>query len=112
MRSAAVLRSIAVVWLTCQLAALCVAALAMCCPGARPGDLCPMHRMKQAEPKCLMRAACEPTDAALVALSTGAGVLPHFSITSGALQSLERVAAAEPSTLARADRPDAPPPKL
>jgi hypothetical protein len=111
MRSVAVLRSIAVAWLTCQFAALCVAALAMCCPGAAPGDLCPMHRLKQAEPKCLMRAACEPTDAALVALSTGAGVLPHFSISFASLQSLEPVHAIALSTLARADRPDAPPPK-
>jgi hypothetical protein len=112
MRSVAVLRSIAVAWLTCQFAALSVAALAMCCPGARPGDLCPMHRMKPAEPTCLMRAACEPTDAALVALSTGAGAFPHFSISFGALQSLEPVLAIAPSTLARADRPEAPPPKL
>jgi len=100
------------VWLTSQIAAVCVASLAMCCPGARPGDLCPMHRMKQAEPKCLMRAACAPSDATLVALADGTGILTHFSISFGTLQSLDPITAIAPSPFARADRPDAPPPKL
>jgi len=105
------LRSVAIAWLTCHIAAVCVASLAMCCPDARPGALCPMHHAKQAEPKCLMRAACAPSDASLVSLAGGLGLLTHFSISFGSLQSLDPVSAITPSPLARADRPDSPPPK-
>src|SRR5882672_4705492 len=108
MRSSGFLRSVAVVWLTCQLAAVCVVALAMCCPNAAPGDVCPMHHAKPAESDCLMRAACAPNDSTLVALATGVGLLPHFSTTSVTLQSLEAPSPLTPSALARAERPDAP----
>ena len=111
MRSSGFLRSVAAVWLTCQLAAMCVVALAMCCPNAAPGDLCPMHHAKPAQSDCQMRAACAPTDATLVSLATGVGLLPHFSTTFVTLQSLDAPSAPTPLTLARADRPDAPPPK-
>jgi hypothetical protein len=111
MPSVRFLRSVAVVWLTCQLAAVCVVALAMCCPNAEPGDLCPMHHAKPAESDCLMRAACAPTDSSLVSLATGLGLLPHFSTTFVPLQSLDTPSALTPSALARADRPVAPPPK-
>jgi len=83
----------------------------MCCPHARPGEVCPMHHAKQAEPKCSMRAACAPSDASLVALAGGLGLFPDFSTTFATLQSFDRIRATAPSPLARADRPDAPPPK-
>lgn len=111
MRSVRLLRSIAAAWLTCQLAAVCVAAAALCCPGAEPGEICPMHQAKPAESTCKMRAACEPLDASLVALASGLGDLPHLSTSFIPLQSLEPVSAVTPSPLARADVPDAPPPK-
>jgi hypothetical protein len=111
MRSIGFLRSVVVVWLTCQLAAVCVVALAMCCPNAQPGDVCPMHHAKPAESECLMRAACAPTDSTLVSMASGVGLLTHFSTTFVALQSLDTVRPIAPSALARADRPDAPPPK-
>jgi len=111
MRSSGFLRLVAVAWLTCQLAAMCVVALAMCCPNAAPGDICPMHHAKPAESDCLMRAACAPTDSTLVSLATGVGLLPHFSTTFVTLQSVDAPTAPAPSAHARADRPDAPPPK-
>jgi hypothetical protein len=111
MRSTGFLRSVAIVWLRCQLAAVCVVALAMCCPNATPGDVCPMHHAKAAEPDCLMRAACAPTDSTLVSLATGVGLLPHFPTTFVTLQSLDTTDALTPSAIARAERPDAPPPK-
>ena len=111
MRSVRFLRSVALVWLTCQLAAVCVAALAMCCPNARPGDLCPIHHAKPAESECLMRASCAPTDSALVSLASGVGALTHFPTTFVALQSLDAPRAVFPLVLARADGPEAPPPK-
>jgi hypothetical protein len=88
-----------------------MASLAMCCPHAKPGDLCPMHRSKQADEKCQMRAACAPSDSALVALADGVGDFQDFSISVGALQSLEPTPTIAPSPFSRADRPDAPPPK-
>jgi hypothetical protein len=83
----------------------------MCCPHAKPGELCPMHHAKQAEPKCTMRAACAPSDAALVSLAGGLGLFPDFSITFASLQSFDRVVAIAPTPLVRANHPDAPPPK-
>ena len=111
MRSSGFLRSVAVVWLTCQLAAVCVVALAMCCPNATPGDVCPMHHAKPAQSDCLMRAACAPTDSTLVALATGVGMPPQSSTTFVPLQSLDAPDAPTKSAIARTDRPDAPPPK-
>jgi hypothetical protein len=111
MRSSRLLRSVAIVWLMCQLAAVCAVALAMCCPNAAPGDVCPMHHAKPAESDCLMRAACAPTDSTLVALSTGVGLPPQFFTTFVPLQSLDAPDAPTMLAIARADRPDAPPPK-
>jgi hypothetical protein len=111
MRSVRLLRSIAAIWLACQLGAVSVAALALCCPSGEPGKICPMHQAKPAESTCQMRAGCEPTDAALVALTIGLGDLQHLSTSFVPLQSLDRVAALAPPAMSRADRPDAPPPK-
>jgi len=59
----------------------------------------------------MMRAACAPTDSALVAMASGVGLSPHFSTTFVPLPSFAAPLALTPSALARADRPVAPPPK-
>jgi len=125
MRSVGFLRSVAVVWLTCHLAAVCVAAVAACCPpahhedqqteccpGVGPGQVCPMHHTTEGKPECVMRSTCGHTDAALVSLSGGIGVLPHFSTSFVTFQSLDPVSALTVSAIARAERPDSPPPRF
>jgi len=117
------LRSIAIVWLACQLVAVCVVTVAACCPpsdhhqqtkccpGVGPGQVCPMHHTKEGEPECVMRSMCGHADAALISLAGGLGLLPHLSTSLVTLQSLDAMSAMTPSALARADRPDSPPPR-
>src|SRR5947207_962818 len=73
--------------LACQIAGAAAAPLAFslrgvptidddkCCPGLQPGQICPMHHTKEGERTCKMRNACAQSDAALIALAMGAGVL-------------------------------------
>jgi hypothetical protein len=125
MRSASLLRSVAVVWLTCHLGAVCVAAVAACCPpahhadqqaeccpGVGPGQVCPMHHTTEGKPECVMRSTCGHSDAALVSLAGGVGLPPHFSTTPVTLQSLDTMSAIAPSALSRAEHPDSPPPRV
>jgi hypothetical protein len=117
---------IAALWLACQIAGVVAAPLAFCCeravaideeeccPGVAPGQMCPMHHVRKGDPKepaCKMRDACGRADAALVSLAGVVGLLPpatsdvsHFAV--GAF-----VAAATPSAISRAYRPESPPPR-
>ena len=70
-----------------------------------------MHHTTEGKPECVMRSTCGHTDAALVSLSAGIGLVPHFSTTLVTMQSLDTVRATTPSALARAERPDSPPPR-
>jgi hypothetical protein len=58
-----------------------------------------------------MRSASGPVDAALLSLIGTAGLLPSLSGSFVTLQSLEPISGAVPSSIARAERPDAPPPR-
>lgn len=119
------LRYLACGWLACQLAAVAaplapcctrVSAAehneASCCPGVGPGQVCPMHHTREGDRTCKMRDACGHADATLLALTTGAGILtPSFTIASVPHAS-ESISTLAPLTLTRADRPDAPPPRV
>jgi hypothetical protein len=82
-----------------------------CCPGMHPGQVCPMHHTREGGRTCKMRSACGPSDAALVALSGGLGVLPPATppVSAFALGDLHATVAA--SAIARAYRPESPPPR-
>ena len=69
-------------WLLCQIANVAAAPLTFCCqnvasaedeeeccPGLLPGQVCPMHHVKEGEPTCKMRGVCSGTDASIVALA-------------------------------------------
>jgi hypothetical protein len=71
-----------------------------------------MHHTTEGKPECVMRSTCGHTDAALVSLSGGIGVLPHFSTSFVTFQSLDPVSALTVSAIARAERPDSPPPRF
>src|SRR5437763_1488558 len=76
-------------WLLCQLANVAAAPLTFCCqnvataddeekccPGLLPGQVCPMHHTKEGVRTCKMRAVCSGTEASIVALAGGFGVMP------------------------------------
>src|SRR5262249_13790965 len=120
-------RIIASAWLVCQLAAVAAAPLSLCCttapvtgaakkccPGLKPGDVCPMHHVVEGDDDatCAMRSACGHIDPSLLALSAGLGVLTHSSTALPAGDAWTFVAAPVRSAVARAERPDAPPPRL
>ena len=118
-------RFVAAASVVCQLASVAAAPLAMrfapeaehhatkcMCPGVEPGHTCPMHHTTRGDGReCLMRSASGPVDAALLSLIGTAGLLPSLSGSLVTYLSLEPISAAVPSAIARADRPDAPPPR-
>jgi hypothetical protein len=112
------------VWLICQVAglaaapfALCCASLASadqtpaCCRGLSPGQTCPMHHGGEEDRTCKMRSACSRSDAALLTLAGGLGVLPTATTTVTAFDPGDVVSALSPSARLRTDRPESPPPR-
>ena len=111
-------------WLLCQIANVSAAPLTFCCqnaatasdeeeccPGLLPGQVCPMHHVKQGERACQMRSLCTGTDASLVALAGGLGALPP---ATGVVSTFELGELRRPSprfATLRTDRPESPPPR-
>lgn len=84
------------------------------CPGTEPGAACPMHhgqapRHDDAN-RCRLENTCAPTDAALLSLAGGIGVLPQSM--SAEIQAVEASVGATGSILiTRTELPDSPPPR-
>jgi len=116
-------------WLACQFAGVVAAPLAFCCqsvpsaddedccPGLLPGQICPMHHTRAGnhtpanDRTCKMRNACGRADAALVSLAGVVGLLPHATVLVNAFDLGDSVRGPMPSALARAHRPESPPPR-
>jgi len=107
-------------WLACQMTALAAVSVSAacaetgprkCCAAARPGQACPMHHPGEDDRTCKMRDACGRTDAALLALAGGVGVLPHATDVVIAFALGDPVSAMSPSPILRATRPESPPPR-
>lgn len=111
-------------WLLCQIANVAAAPLTFCCqnvataedeekccPGLLPGQICPMHHTKEGERTCKMRSACAGTDAALVALAGGIGVLPAATALVSTFDPGELPHPAPRSAPVRAYSPESPPPR-
>ncbi|MGH9143508.1 MAG: hypothetical protein ACRD2I_20415 [Vicinamibacterales bacterium] len=111
-------------WLLCQVANVAAAPLTFCCqnvasagddeeccPGLLPGQICPMHHTKEGERTCQMRALCTGTDASLVALAGGLGVMPAETAPVNAFAVGDRPNHSTQSALLRTDRPESPPPR-
>ena len=112
------------VWLLCQVANVAAAPLTFCCqnvataddeekccPGLLPGQVCPMHHTKEGVRTCKMRDACARTDAALVALAGGLGVLPPATAVVNTFDLGDLPRPAPRSAIVRAYRPDSLPPR-
>jgi hypothetical protein len=111
-------------WLVCQVAGLAAAPIALCCAnqeaaadtpsccrGLAPGQKCPMHHHEESDRTCKMRNACSQSDAALLTLSGGLGVLPSSTVGVSAFDPGDIVATASPVPVPRSDRPESPPPR-
>jgi hypothetical protein len=120
------LRSLASVWLACQLAGFAAAPLAVClgpaapavadvedacCPGIAPGQMCPMHHTREGTRHCVLRNACASSSAALLTLFGGLGLMPPSaeSLTVFAVSPLASAPSSE--RIVRADLPESPPPR-
>jgi hypothetical protein len=112
------------IWLLCQLTGLAAAPFALCCSqlasadqtpaccrGLAPGQKCPMHHGDASDSTCKMRSACSRSDAALLTLTGGLGVLPEPTVGVIAFDPGAAIAAVAVSTVVRSDRPDSPPPR-
>lgn len=110
--------------LACQLAGIAAAPIALCCKdlpisdddteccaGLMPGQVCPMHHTKAGERECRMRDVCAPSDAALIALAGGVGVLPSATPVVSSFDVGPVAADLSATALLRAVRPEAPPPR-
>ena len=110
-------------WIACQIAGIAAAPVAFCCrgvptieddkccPGLLPGQVCPMHHTKEGERTCKMRNACARSDAALIALATGVGLLPQATALVSVFDPGTLVKDASASALRRAHLPESPPPR-
>jgi hypothetical protein len=112
------------VWLLCQIANVAAAPLTFCCqnvataddeekccPGLLPGQVCPMHHTKEGVRTCKMRSACAKSDAALVALAGGIGVLPPSTAVVSTFDLGDLLRPAPRSAIVRFARPESPPPR-
>lgn len=112
-------------WLVCQSAGLLAAPLSLAhvsqtvldaeechCPHVGPGQVCPMHhKQRESKQTCRMCSSSDGSEAALVVLAVGIGVLTPTAGTIVGPQQTESIAAMTVSVVARAERPDAPPPR-
>jgi hypothetical protein len=111
-------------WLLCQIANVAAAPLTFCCqnvataedeeeccPGLLPGQVCPMHHVKEGERTCKMRGVCTGTDASIVALAGGLGAIPERTALVNAFELGDLPRLAPRSAILRSDRPESPPPR-
>ena len=111
-------------WLACQVAALAAAPVtlcvstpaparhnAVCCPGLKPGQVCPMHHTREGVQTCAMVSPCGASDTALLPLVAGAGLLPSAQAVASIAFSAQLILPVTALAIARAERPDSPPPR-
>jgi hypothetical protein len=107
-------------FISCCAAAEAAAVDDKCCDGLAPGQICPLHKHRQAPPKpvhedgahrdCAIRGGCATMDPALTALAFGHGVLdPPASLFATAVSHLAPQLAA--CTVDCAPSLDPPPPR-
>jgi hypothetical protein len=115
----------AALWIFCQMAAFAAAPLIFAetmamtaplggcdCPGATPGQACPMHDAPATDDtsNCHMRGACATADVALLRLAGGVG-LPSRPTVENIELGAASFASRDLNPIARPDVPDAPPPR-
>ena len=114
---------VVLLWLAGQVAGIAAAPVALCCqrvatedddiccPGLKPGQMCPMHHAREDKGTCKMRNACGRADAGLVSLAGIVGLLPAPPAAVSAFEVCDHVNTIVPSALTRAYRPESPPPR-
>ncbi len=115
---------VVLLWLAGQIAGVAAAPVAfccqrvatvdddICCPGLKPGQMCPMHHAREDKSTCKMRGACGRADAGLVSLAGIVGLLTEPTAVVNAFDPGAAVDCAALSALLRAYRPESPPPRV
>lgn len=111
-------------WLACQAAALAAAPVVMCgaqptpdhqdgicCPGLQPGQVCPMHHVREGVRTCAMRGPCSPSDTALLSLVGALGLMPVARASLDVAPVAEPVSTFADAELTRSELPEFPPPR-
>ena len=83
----------------------------VCCPGTQPGQVCPMHHVREGVRTCAMRGPCSASDAALLSL---VGVLGLPPVARGVLDVApiaEPVSTFADAEMTRSELPESPPPR-
>jgi hypothetical protein len=116
---------LATVGLVCQLAGFATAPTLLAfgvatvdddcgCPNVAPGQVCPMHhhaRKGKDDGTCKMRSGCQPPEVALLSMAGGPGILPSPTQVVIAFDLAAALVPGAPQAIARAARPESPPPR-
>jgi len=84
------------------------------CPNVAPGQMCPMHhhsRKGKDDGTCKMRSGCQPPEVALLSMAGGPGILPQPTPVVIVFDLPTRVGGVAANSIARASRPESPPPR-
>jgi hypothetical protein len=85
------------------------------CPGALPGQACPMHH-PEAQPRktggFLLQNPCSPSPAAMLFLAGGIGLPASMPVTISLGLSIDRVAVVPATVSSHTEVPDSPPPRV
>src|SRR5688572_19231044 len=122
------LRWVVLAWLLCQAGALAAAPLALTafaepvavehvvctCPGALPGNACPMHHPEEQPRKTggfLLQNPCAPSPVAMLFLASGIGLPASAAVTITLALSHERLHVVSALVAGQSEVPDPPPPR-
>ena len=111
-------------WLACQAVALAAAPIAMCgsqpaeehhdgvcCPGTKPGQVCPMHHVREGVRTCAIGSPCSASDAALLSLVGALGLPPVARVVLDVRPIAEPVSTLADAVMTRSELPESPPPR-
>jgi hypothetical protein len=125
-------RTVAFVWLLCQVASLSAFVPEQCCishaaeaaakvtaachedaapPAPKEGDACPLHKGRTTHDCCTISNACDGPGAQLLGLFAFVSTIDEPSSSSNVLESSKAFVPPAPPLLCRLALPDAPPPK-
>ena len=111
-------------WLACQAVALAAAPITLCgsqpapehhdgvcCPGTKPGQVCPMHHVREGVRTCAIGSPCSASDAALLSLVGTLGLAPVARVVFDVRPIAEPVSTLADAEMTRSELPESPPPR-
>ena len=111
-------------WLACQAVALAAAPITLCgsqpaeehqdgvcCPGIEPGQVCPMHHVREDVRTCAIGSPCSASDAALLSLLGALGLTPVARVVLDVAPIAAPVSTLVDAVMTRSELPESPPPR-